>query len=39
MSADYTLPDILERIYDNPLNAAAMELKLWVEQNVSSEVG
>lgn len=41
MSGDYSLPDVLERIYDNQLalEAAVMELTLWVEQKVSSEVG
>ncbi|QHF45487.1 hypothetical protein PspS35_17445 [Pseudomonas sp. S35] len=39
MSADYSLPDVLERI-DNQLalEAAVMELTLWVEQRGSSEV-
>lgn len=41
MSCDYSLPDVLERIYDNQLalEAAIMELTLWVEQSASSEVG
>lgn len=41
MSGDYSLPDVLERIYDNQLalEAAIMELTLWVEQSASSEVG
>lgn len=41
MSGDYSLPDVLERIYDNQLalEAAVMELTLWAEQNASPEVG
>ncbi len=41
MSGDYSLPDVLERIYDNQraLEAAVMELTLWVEQRASPEVG
>jgi hypothetical protein len=41
MSGDYSLPDVLERIYDNQLalEAAIMELTLWAEQSASSEVG
>lgn len=41
MSADYSLPDVLERIYLNqlPLEAAVMELALWVEHRGSAEVG
>lgn len=41
MSGDYSLPDVLERIYDNQLalEAAIMKLTLWVEQSASSEVG
>lgn len=41
MSGDYSLPDVLERIYDNQLalEAAVMELALWVEQSASPEVG
>jgi hypothetical protein len=41
MPSDYSLPDVLERIYDNQLalEAAVMELTLWVEQRASSEVG
>lgn len=37
MSGDYSLPDVLERIYDNQLalEAAVMELTLWVEQRAS----
>ncbi|WP_236217147.1 hypothetical protein [Pseudomonas rhodesiae] len=41
MSADYSLPDVLERIYDNQLalEAAIMELTLWLEQSASPELG
>jgi hypothetical protein len=41
MSGDYSLPDELERIYDNQLafEPAVMELTLWVEQRAPSEVG
>ena len=41
MSGDYSLPDVLERIYHNQLalEAAVMELTLWVEQRDSEEVG
>lgn len=41
MPGDYSLPDVLERIYHNQLalEAAIMELTLWVEQRDSSEVG
>ena len=41
MSGDYSLPDVLERIYDNQLalEPAVMELTLWVEQRDSPEVG
>lgn len=41
MSGDYSLPDVLERIYDNQLalEAAVMELTLRVEQSASPEVG
>lgn len=41
MSDNYSLPDVLERIYDNQLalEAAIMELTLWVEQRASPEVG
>jgi len=41
MSGEYSLPDILERIYENQLalEAATMELTLWVEQTASPEVG
>ncbi|TWC57225.1 hypothetical protein FBY04_106269 [Pseudomonas sp. SJZ080] len=41
MLGDYSLPDVLERIYHNQLalEATIMELTLWVEQRGSSEVG
>lgn len=41
MSGDYSLPDVLERIYDNQLalEAAIMELSLWLEQSASPELG
>ncbi|APC14582.1 hypothetical protein BLL42_02095 [Pseudomonas frederiksbergensis] len=41
MSDQYALPDILERMYENQLalEAALMELTLWVEQRGSAEVG
>lgn len=41
MPGDYSLPDVLERIYENQLalEAAVMELTLWVEQSASPVVG
>jgi len=41
LSDDYSLPDVLERIYDYQfaLEAAAMELTSQVEQMASLEVG
>lgn len=41
MPSDYSLPDVLERIYHNQLalEAAIMELTLWVEQRGSADVG
>lgn len=41
MSGDYSLSDVLERIYHNQLalEAAVMELTLWVEHRGSAEVG
>ncbi|MHC8299029.1 hypothetical protein [Pseudomonas sp. ZS1P83] len=41
MPSDYTLPDVLQRIYHNQLalEAAIMELTLWVEQRGSEEAG
>lgn len=41
MPSDYSLPDVLERIYDNQLalEAAVMELTLLVEEQGAREVG
>ena len=41
MAAEYSLQEVLERIYHNQLalEAAVMELTLWVEQRGSAEVG
>ena len=41
MPADYSLTDVLTRIYDNQLalEAAVMELTLWVEQRGSADIG
>lgn len=41
MANDYSLSDVLERIYDNQLalEAAVMELTMWVERRDSAEVG
>lgn len=41
MTAPYSLPDMLERIYENQLalEAAIMELTLWAEDSGASEVG
>lgn len=41
MPGNYSLPDVLERMYHNQLalEAAIMELTLWVEQNASPAVG
>lgn len=41
MPSNYSLPDVLERMYENQLalEAALMELTLWVEQQGSVEVG
>lgn len=41
MADDYSLPDVLEKIYENQLalEAAVMELTLWVEQSASQKVG
>ncbi|AUO47160.1 MULTISPECIES: hypothetical protein [Pseudomonas] len=41
MSGSYSLPDVLDRIYHNQLalEAAVMELTLWVEQQGCSVVG
>lgn len=39
MLGDYSLPDALERIYDNQLvfETPVMELTLWMEQSSSPE--
>jgi hypothetical protein len=41
MSTDYSLPDVLERIYHNQLalEAALMELTLWAEEQNATETG
>ena len=41
MPGDYSLPDVLERIYENQLalEAAIMELTLLVEEQGAQEVG
>ncbi len=41
MLGDYSLPDVLERMYENQLalEAAVMELTLWMEQSASPVVG
>lgn len=41
MPYQYALPDLLERMYENQLalEAALMELTLWVEQRGSADVG
>ena len=41
MPGDYSLPDVLERMYENQLalEAAVMELALWMEQSASPVVG
>jgi len=41
MSNDYSLSDVLARIYHNQLTleAALMELRLWVEKRSSEEIG
>jgi len=41
MLGEYSLPDVLERIYPNQLalEASIMELTLWVEQCGSAELG
>ena len=38
---EYSLPDVLERIYENQLalEAAIMELTLWAEDSKTSNVG
>lgn len=39
--SNYDLPEVLEKIYENQLalEAALMELTLWVEQRGSTDVG
>lgn len=41
MTSEYSLADILERIYHNQLalEAAVMEITLWAEQQHAAEVG
>lgn len=41
MASEYSLTDVLERIYHNQLalEAAVMELTLWAEQQNAAEVG
>ena len=41
MQSDYSLSDVLERMYTNQLalEAALMELTLYVERQCSSEIG
>lgn len=41
MPTEYSLPDTLERIYENQLalEAALMELTLWVERQGGAEAG
>lgn len=41
MASEYSLTDVLERLYQNQLalEAAVMELTLWAEQQNASEVG
>jgi len=41
MASEYSLPDVLERLYQNQLalEAAVMELTLWAEKQNSLEVG
>ena len=41
MTNDYSLSDVLERMYQNQLalEASLMELMLWVEKRGSEEVG
>jgi hypothetical protein len=41
MAKDYSLLEVLERIYHNQLalEAALMELTVWVEQRGSAEIG
>ncbi|KAA0983776.1 hypothetical protein [Pseudomonas sp. ANT_J28] len=41
MASEYSLSDVLERIYHNQLalEAAVMEVTLWVERQNAAEVG
>lgn len=41
MPTEYSLPDVLERLYNNQLalEAAIMELTLWAEQQGASDAG
>jgi hypothetical protein len=41
MPTEYSLPDVIERMYENQLalEAALMEVALWVEQRGSADVG
>ena len=40
MPGDYSLPDVMERIYHNQLALeAAVELTLWTERQNAAEVG
>jgi len=41
MASEYSLTDVLERLYQNQLalEAAVMELTLWAEQQDASETG
>ncbi|MBI6909961.1 hypothetical protein [Pseudomonas palleroniana] len=41
MPSPYSLPDMLERIYENQLalEAAIMELSIWVERQGGTDVG
>ncbi|RZO09436.1 hypothetical protein EKG40_08265 [Pseudomonas moorei] len=41
MASEYSLPDVLERIYTNQLalEAAIMEVTLWAEKQNATEVG
>ncbi|NMZ50187.1 hypothetical protein [Pseudomonas poae] len=41
MASEYSLTDVLERLYQNQLalEAALMELTLWTEQRDASELG
>jgi hypothetical protein len=41
MASEYSLADVIERIYENQLalEAAVMELALWVEKQDNADVG